>query len=335
MEKSKKIVLSGIQPSGTPTLGNYVGMLRNCAKLQTEETYCYYFVANMHATTVRQDPEELMRRSVEVLALLLACGVDPERSALFIQSHVKEHAELAWALSCNTYIGELNRMTQFKEKSTKHADNINAGLFTYPVLMAADVLLYQTNLVPVGKDQKQHLELARNIAIRFNNAYGETFTVPEPFISSVGGRVMSLQDPLKKMSKSDANPNAYVSMMDDPSVIVKKIKRAVTDSENRIAYEPEKPGVSNLLSIYSTFTGKTTQEAVQTFSGMGYGHLKTAVADAVVAELTPVQEKYRRFAADKAHLNAIMLDGALKARNAAKKTMDAVYSRIGYLPPTL
>ena len=335
MEKSKKIVLSGIQPSGTPTLGNYVGMLRNCAKLQTEETYCYYFVANMHATTVRQDPEELMRRSVEVLALLLACGVDPERSALFIQSHVKEHAELAWALSCNTYIGELNRMTQFKEKSTKHADNINAGLFTYPVLMAADVLLYQTNLVPVGKDQKQHLELARNIAIRFNNAYGETFTVPEPFISSVGGRVMSLQDPLKKMSKSDANPNAYVSMMDDPTVIVKKIKRAVTDSENRIAYEPEKPGVSNLLSIYSTFTGKTTQEAVQTFSGMGYGHLKTAVADAVVAELTPVQEKYRRFAADKAHLNAIMLDGALKARNAAKKTMDAVYSRIGYLPPTL
>ncbi len=335
MEKSKKIVLSGIQPSGTPTLGNYVGMLRNCAKLQTEETYCYYFVANMHATTVRQDPEELMRRSVEVLALLLACGVDPERSALFIQSHVKEHAELAWALSCNTYIGELNRMTQFKEKSTKHADNINAGLFTYPVLMAADVLLYQTNLVPVGKDQKQHLELARNIAIRFNNAYGETFTVPEPFISSVGGRVMSLQDPLKKMSKSDANPNAYVSMMDDPSVIVKKIKRAVTDSENRIAYEPEKPGVSNLLSIYSTFTGKTTEEAVQTFSGMGYGHLKTAVADAVVAELTPVQEKYRRFAADKAHLNAIMLDGALKARNAAKKTMDAVYSRIGYLPPTL
>lgn len=335
MEKSKKIVLSGIQPSGTPTLGNYVGMLRNCAKLQTEETYCYYFVANMHATTVRQDPEELMRRSVEVLALLLACGVDPERSALFIQSHVKEHAELAWALSCNTYIGELNRMTQFKEKSTKHADNINAGLFTYPVLMAADVLLYQTNLVPVGKDQKQHLELARNIAIRFNNAYGETFTVPEPFISSVGGRVMSLQDPLKKMSKSDANPNAYVSMMDDPSVIVKKIKRAVTDSENRIAYEPEKPGVSNLLSIYSTFTGKTTQEAVQTFSGMGYGHLKTAVADAVVAELTPVQEKYRRFAADKAYLNAIMLDGALKAWNAAKKTMDAVYSRIGYLPPTL
>lgn len=335
MEKSKKIVLSGIQPSGTPTLGNYVGMLRNCAKLQTEETYCYYFVANMHATTVRQDPEELMRRSVEVLALLLACGVEPERSALFIQSHVKEHAELAWALSCNTYIGELNRMTQFKEKSTKHADNINAGLFTYPVLMAADVLLYQTNLVPVGKDQKQHLELARNIAIRFNNAYGETFTVPEPFISSVGGRVMSLQDPLKKMSKSDANPNAYVSMMDDPSVIVKKIKRAVTDSENRIAYEPEKPGVSNLLSIYSTFTGKTTEEAVQTFSGMGYGHLKTAVADAVVAELTPVQEKYRRFAADKAHLNAIMLDGALKARNAAKKTMDAVYSRIGYLPPTL
>lgn len=335
MEKSKKIVLSGIQPSGTPTLGNYVGMLRNCAKLQTEETYCYYFVANMHATTVRQDPEELMRRSVEVLALLLACGVDPERSALFIQSHIKEHAELAWALSCNTYIGELNRMTQFKEKSTKHADNINAGLFTYPVLMAADVLLYQTNLVPVGKDQKQHLELARNIAIRFNNAYGETFTVPEPFISSVGGRVMSLQDPLKKMSKSDANPNAYVSMMDDPSVIVKKIKRAVTDSENRIAYDPEKPGVSNLLSIYSTFTGKTTQEAVQTFSGMGYGHLKTAVADAVVAELTPVQEKYRRFAADKAHLNAIMLDGALKARNAAKKTMDAVYSRIGYLPPTL
>lgn len=335
MENSKKIVLSGIQPSGTPTLGNYVGMLRSCAKLQTEETFCYYFVANMHATTVRQDPEELTRRSVEVLALLLACGVDPERSVLFIQSHVKEHAELAWALSCNTYIGELNRMTQFKEKSSKHAENINAGLFTYPVLMAADVLLYQTSLVPVGMDQKQHLELARNIAIRFNNAYGETFTVPEPIISSVGGRVMSLQDPLKKMSKSDANPNAYVSMMDDPSVIVKKIKRAVTDSENSIAYSPEKPGVSNLLSIYSTFTGKTTEEAVQTFSGMGYGHLKTAVADAVVAELTPVQEQFRRFIADKAYLNAIMLDGAAKARNAAKKTIDAVYSRIGYLPPTL
>lgn len=326
---SKKIVFSGIQPSGSPTLGNYVGALRNWKLLQSEDRYCYYCVVNLHALTVRQDPEDLRRRSLETVALLLACGIDPDASTLFIQSDVKEHAELSWILSCNTYMGELNRMTQFKDKSAKHSDNINAGLYTYPVLMASDILLYQTHLVPVGSDQKQHVELARDIAIRFNKVYEDTFVVPEPYIPKVGGRVMSLQEPDKKMSKSDNNPNAYIAIMDEPDVILKKFKRAVTDSENNIAYSPEKPGVSNLLSIYCTFTGKTMEEAVAGFEGKGYGHLKTEVADAVIAELTPIQTEYRRILNDRDHLDGIIKKGARKAREAASATLKEVFGKIG------
>ena len=260
MTNGKKIVFSGVQPSGFLTLGNYVGAVRNWSLLQTEENYCYYCVVDQHAITIRQDPEELRRRSYELAALYLAAGIDPERSTLFIQSQVAEHAQLQWVLNCNTYIGELNRMTQFKDKSAKHSDNINAGLFTYPVLMAADILLYQTDIVPVGLDQKQHLELTRDIAIRFNKAFGDVFVVPEPVIPKLGCKISSLQDPEKKMSKSDPNPNGYIALLDPPETILKKFKRAVTDSDSRIVFADDKPGVSNLLTIYCAFTGKTPEE---------------------------------------------------------------------------
>ena len=329
-ELEKKTVLSGIQPSGSPTLGNYVGALKNWKLLQTDDRLCYYCVANLHALTVRQDPTDLRRRAGETVALLLACGIDPERSVLFVQSHVHEHAELNWVLCCNTYMGELSRMTQFKDKSAKHADNINAGLFTYPVLMAGDILLYQSDLVPVGADQKQHIEIARDIAIRFNNAYGETFKIPEGFIPKFGARVMSLQDPSMKMSKSDPNPNGFVAIMDDPSVIMKKFKRAVTDSDTFIAFDPEnKPGVSNLLSIYTSFTGLTMDEAVKHFDGLGYGSLKTEVAEAVIAGLEPVQNEYKKILSDKAYLEKIMADGAEKASAQARKTLRKVYRKVG------
>ena len=285
-QQRKKIVLSGIQPSGSPTLGNYVGALRNWALLQTDDRFCYYCVANLHAATVRKDPDELRKRAFDTVALLLACGVDPKKSVVFVQSHVKEHAELNWVLACSTYMGELNRMTQFKDKSQKHADNINAGLYTYPVLMAADILLYQSDLVPVGDDQKQHIEITRDIAIRFNKVHGETFRIPEGYIPKVGARLMSLQDPTQKMSKSDPNPNGYVAIMDDPSVILKKFKRAVTDSDGLIQFDPvNKPGVSNLLAIYTTFTGKTLPEAEAEFEGKGYGHLKTAEFQIVLLQI--------------------------------------------------
>ncbi|MEG1548529.1 MAG: tryptophan--tRNA ligase [Clostridia bacterium] len=330
MEEKKKIVLSGIQPSGSPTLGNYVGALRNWSLLQSEDRFCYYCVANMHAITVRQDSAELRRRSMETAALIIACGVDPSRSPVFIQSHVKEHAELSWVLSCNTYMGELSRMTQFKDKSAKHAENINAGLFTYPVLMAADILLYQSDLVPVGADQKQHLEIARDIAARFNNAYGQTFVVPEPYILKVGSRVMSLQDPTQKMSKSDQNPNGFVAMMDEPDVIMRKFKRAVTDSDGQIIFdEINKPGVSNLLSIYTTFTGKSMDEAVHEFDAKGYGDLKVAVAETVIAELSPVQAEYKRILADKEYLRKVVNEGAEQARHAASRTLGKVYHKVG------
>lgn len=326
----KKIVLSGIQPSGSPTLGNYVGALKNWSLLQTEDRYCYYCVANMHALTVRQDPAELRKRILGTVALLLACGIDPEKSVLFVQSHVHEHAELNWVLCCNTYMGELSRMTQFKDKSSKHEDNINSGLFTYPVLMAGDILLYQSHLVPVGVDQRQHLELARDLAIRFNNAFGETFVVPEGFIPKVGGKVMSLQDPTIKMSKSDPNPNGYVAIMDDPSVIMKKFKRAVTDSDTFVAYDPEnKPGVSNLLSIYTAFTDMSIEEAVAHFDGCGYGTLKTEVAEAVIAGLAPVQAEYNRILSDKAYLEQVMKDGAERASMQASRTLRKVYRKVG------
>ncbi len=326
----KKIVFSGIQPSGSPTLGNYVGALRNWALLQSEDRFCYYCVVNMHAITVRQNTLDLKQRTAETVALLLACGIDPEKSALFVQSQAHEHAELAWVLCCNTYMGELSRMTQFKDKSAKHEDNINAGLFTYPVLMAADILLYQTHLVPVGADQKQHIEIARDIAIRFNNAYGETFVVPDGFIPKFGGRVMSLQDPTQKMSKSDANPNSYIAIMDEPAVILKKFKKAVTDCDGIIAYDPEnRAGVSNLLSIYTAFTGKSMDEGVAEFDGQGYGKLKTSVAEAVIAELTPIQAEFHRLLDDMPYLEQVMAAGAEKAEQQARKTLATVYERVG------
>ena len=330
-QQRKKIVLSGIQPSGSPTLGNYVGALRNWALLQTDDRFCYYCVANLHAATVRQDPDELRKRAFDTVALLLACGVDPKKSVVFVQSHVQEHAELNWVLACSTYMGELNRMTQFKDKSQKHADNINAGLYTYPVLMAADILLYQSDLVPVGDDQKQHIEITRDIAIRFNKVHGETFRIPEGYIPKVGARLMSLQDPTQKMSKSDPNPNGYVAIMDDPSVILKKFKRAVTDSDGLIQFDPvNKPGVSNLLAIYTTFTGKTLPEAEAEFEGKGYGHLKTAVADAVIEELTPVQNEFKRLVSDEAYIRRIMEDGAEQARIAAAATLAKAYHAMGF-----
>lgn len=330
-QQRKKIVLSGIQPSGSPTLGNYVGALRNWALLQTDDRFCYYCVANLHAATVRQDPDELRKRAFDTVALLLACGVDPKKSVVFVQSHVKEHAELNWVLACSTYMGELNRMTQFKDKSQKHADNINAGLYTYPVLMAADILLYQSDLVPVGDDQKQHIEITRDIAIRFNKVHGETFRIPEGYIPKVGARLMSLQDPTQKMSKSDPNPNGYVAIMDDPSVILKKFKRAVTDSDGLIQFDPvNKPGVSNLLAIYTTFTGKTLPEAEAEFEGKGYGHLKTAVADAVIEELTPIQNEFKRLVSDEAYIRRIMEDGAEQARIATAATLAKAYHAMGF-----
>lgn len=327
----KKIVLSGIQPSGSLTLGNYVGAVRNWSLLQSDETYCYYCVADMHAITVRQDPTELRRRSFETAALLLAAGIDPDKSTLFIQSQVPQHAQLAWALCCNTYMGELSRMTQFKDKSASKSDeNINAGLFTYPVLMAADILIYQSDYVPVGVDQKQHLELARDIAVRFNNAFGEVFKVPEPYIPRVGAKIMSLQNPEKKMSKSDPNPNGFVAIMDEPDVIMKKFKRAVTDSESLIAYREDKLGVSNLLTIYATIKEKSIEEAVADFEGMGYGNLKVAVAEAVIDELSPIQTAYKQYLANPDYINEVLEKGRKQAAQAAQKTLNAVYEKIGF-----
>ncbi len=329
MEK-KKIVFSGIQPSGSPTLGNYVGALRNWSLLQGPERLCYYCVVNLHALTVRQDPDDLRRRTAETVALILACGIDPKDSVVFVQSHVPAHCELTWLLSCSAYMGELNRMTQIKEKSAKHQDNINAGLYTYPVLMASDILLYQTDLVPVGEDQRQHIEITRDVAIRFNNAYGAVFTVPEGCMPKVGARVMSLQDPAQKMSKSDPNPNGYVAIMDDASLIVKKFKRAVTDCDGCVKYDPvNKPGVSNLIELYTSFAGGSIPEAEARFAGQGYGALKQAVADAVIAELTPVQQRFRQYMADEAYLRRVMDEGAARAAAAAADTLKKTYRALG------
>lgn len=325
----KKRVFSGIQPSGGLTLGNYIGALRNWAKMQ-EDFEAFYCVVDLHAITVRQDPAELRRRAIETMALLIACGITPEFSTVFIQSHVSAHAELAWVLSCNTYMGELSRMTQFKDKSARHADNVNAGLFTYPVLMASDILLYQAHYVPVGADQKQHVELTRDVALRFNKAYGETFTVPEPYIPQVGGRVMSLQDPTKKMSKSDDNPNAYIALLDTPDTIVKKFKRAVTDSENCVAYDENRPGVANLLSIYCACTGKDMDTAVGELEGKGYGTLKAAAADAAIDVLEPLQQKYFHTLEEKTYLNDSIRAGAQKAAAVAEKTLRDAYEKVGF-----
>ncbi|MBQ4517660.1 MAG: tryptophan--tRNA ligase [Clostridia bacterium] len=326
----KKRIFSGMQPSGELTLGNYLGALKNWIKLQ-DEYDCMYSIMNMHAITVRQDPAELRKRSLEVLMQYIACGIDPEKSILYFQSHVSAHAELAWILSCNTQMGELSRMTQFKDKSKKHADNINAGLFTYPVLMAADILLYQADLVPVGHDQLQHIELTRDVANRFNFHYGETFTVPEPYIGKTGARVMSLQSPENKMSKSDPNPNGYIWLLDPEEVIIKKFKRAVTDSDTEIRAGEDKPGITNLLTIYAAVTGKTVEEAEKEFSGFGYGNFKQAVGEAVAAELTPVREKFAQLQSDKAYVEDIYKKGAETAAKIASKTLRKVYKKVGFV----
>ena len=325
----KKIMYSAVQPSGNLTIGNYTGAIRNWVRMQNDYE-CFYAIANMHAITVRQEPALLRRRTLELVALYIACGLNPEACTLYVQSQVPAHAELAWVLNTVTYVGEMERMTQFKDKSLKHADNINMGLMDYPVLMAADILLYQADYVPVGVDQKQHIEITRDIAIRFNNRYGETFRVPEPYILKEGAKIMSLQEPEKKMSKSDENPNASVYLSDDRDTILRKFRRAVTDSDNEIRISADKPGISNLLNIYSAFAGCTLEEAEKTFSGRGYGELKTAVGETVADALAPVQEEQKRLLADKAYLAGVLASGAERAFKAARKTLSKVYRKIGF-----
>ena len=325
----KKTLLSGIQPSGDLHLGNYLGAVRNWAALP-DEFNCFYFMADLHTLTVRQNPAELRRRSTTQLAQYIACGLDPEKNVLFLQSHVHEHAELGWILNCYTMFGELSRMTQFKDKCAKNADNINGGLFTYPSLMAADILLYQADYVPVGEDQKQHCELTRDIANRFNNLYGETFKIPEPYIPRVGARIMSLGNPTSKMSKSD--PAGCVFLMDSPEEISRKFKRAITDSDTErcVRYDPEnKPGVANLMNIYASVTGKSFDEIESEFAGKGYGVFKPAVGDAVIETLRPIREEAERILADKAYLKQVYTDGAMKASSVARKTLRKVYKRVG------
>jgi len=331
---SKPIVLSGCQPSGQLSIGNYIGALRQWVNMQSTHD-CRFMLVDLHAITVRQDPAALRSATLDGLALYMACGLDPEQSVIFVQSHVPEHAQLAWVLNCYTQMGELNRMTQFKDKSERHASNINAGLYTYPALMAADILLYQANQVPVGNDQKQHLELARDVATRFNNLYGNVFTIPDPFIPEVGARVMSLQDPLKKMSKSDDNENNYIGLLEDPKKIEKKLKRAVTDSDEqaRIFFDPEqKPGVSNLLSILSAASGTAIAQLVPQYEGKMYGHLKGDTAAAVVAMLEPVQRRYAEYRSNQDYLNAVMAKGAEAASEHAAITLRKVYDVIGFVP---
>lgn len=325
----KKTLFSGIQPTGIITIGNYIGALKNWVLLQ-DEYDCIYCVVDMHAITVAQEPARLRKNTLELLALYLACGIDPERCTLFIQSHVPAHAELCWVLNTLTYTGELSRMTQFKDKCKKHADNINMGLMDYPVLMVADILLYQAALVPVGQDQKQHLELTRDLAIRFNNRYSPTFTVPEPYIPKTGARIMSLQDPSSKMSKSDANENGFVAMTDTPDVIMRKFRRAVTDSESCVRASEDKPGVTNLMSIYSAFTGKSFEEIEREFDGRGYGDFKEAVGQSVTEALAPIQAEQKRYLADKAYLDSVLKSGAEKANYMARKTLSKVYRKIGF-----
>lgn len=330
MSEAKKTIFSGVQPSGKLTLGNYLGAIRNFPILQ-EEYNCIYCVVDMHAITVRQDPAQLRKQTLEVLAQYIACGLDPDKSTLFIQSHVPEHAELGWVLNCYTMFGEASRMTQFKDKSSKHADNVNVGLFDYPVLMAADILLYQTELVPVGVDQLQHIELARNIAQRFNGVYSDTFKMPEPYIPKAGAKIMSLADPTRKMSKSDENQNGFILLMDKPEDIMRKFKRAVTDSDSRIIISEDKAGVSNLITIYSLATGKTVEEVEAEFVGKGYGEFKPAVGEAVVELLRPIREKTEDLLKNKDYLESVYREGANKASYMARKTLDKVYRKVGFV----
>ena len=327
----KKVMLSGIKPSGDLTLGSYLGAIRHW-KARAEEFDCYYFMADLHAITVRQNPADLRRRTMEQLAQYIACGLDPDKNTLFIQSHVHQHAELGWVLNCYAMFGELSRMTQFKDKSAKNADNINGGLFTYPALMAADILLYQPDYVPVGEDQKQHVELTRDIATRFNHLYGETFKIPEPYISKVGARIMSLADPTAKMSKSDNDDPGRVTLMDDPAFILKQFKRAVTDCDACVHYDPEnKKGISNLMTIYAATTGKTFPEIEKEFDGQGYGAFKTAVGESVVELLRPIREEASRLIKDKAYLETVCRTGAEKAAYTANRTLRKVYKKVGFV----
>ena len=330
MFKDQKICFSGVQPSGNLTIGNYLGAIRNFS-LYSEQYKTFYCVVDQHAITVRQVPAELRRRTYETLALYMACGLDPEKNTLYVQSHVQEHAELAWILNCYTMYGELSRMTQFKDKSAKHSDNINAGLFTYPVLMAADILLYQTDVVPVGIDQKQHVELTRDIANRFNSIFPDTLTIPEPIISKSGMKIMSLAEPTKKMSKSDENTNAVVYILDDKDTIIRKFKRAVTDSDTCVRFAEGKDGINNLMTIYSCFTGKTMEEIEREFDGKGYGDFKLAVGEVCADALAPVQTRFAELLADKAGLEAQMKRGAEEASYYARRTMSKVRKKIGFV----
>ncbi len=328
------VVLSGCQPSGQLTLGNYMGALKQWVSMQDDHD-CLYMLVDLHAITVRQEPEQLYNACLDGLALYLACGIDPQKSTLFVQSHVPEHAQLSWVLNCYAQMGELNRMTQFKDKSAKNVNNINVGLYSYPVLQAADILLYQADKVPVGEDQKQHLELTRDIATRFNNIYGDVFQLPDPHIPEFGARIMSLQEPDRKMSKSDSNPNNFIGLLEDPKKITKKIKRAVTDSDEqaRIYYNPaEKAGVSNLLTLLSLVTGKTVETLVPEYEDKMYGHLKGDVADAVVSLITPIQERYTQLRNDRTYLDQVMQSGAEKASAKAAVTLKKVYDAVGFIP---
>ena len=326
----KKVLYSAMQSTGTLTLGNYMGALDNWIKLSDDDSYeCFYAIADLHSLTVRQNPADLRKRARDLYTLYVAAGLDPEKNCIYYQSHVSAHAELAWILNCFTYMGELSRMTQFKDKSAKHADNINAGLFTYPALMAADILLYQADVVPVGADQKQHLEITRDIATRFNGIYGDVFTIPDAYIGKSTAKIMSLQDPTKKMSKSDENPNASILLMDDPDTIIRKFKRAVTDSDMEIRYSDEKPGIQNLMNIYSCITGKGIEEIEKEFDGKGYGDFKVAVGESVVSRLKPLQDKFYELQKEKDYLNKVIKENDEKAAYFANKTLRKVQKKVG------
>lgn len=330
VQERKKTMLSGIQPTGIFTLGNYLGAVRNWRETQ-EKFQCAYFIADLHSLTVRIEPAQRRKQSLEAFALVMACGIDPEKSLLFVQSHVHAHAEMGWILACYSMFGDLSRMTQFKDKAAKNADNINAGLFTYPALMAGDILLYQADYVPVGEDQRQHLEFTRDVAERFNGLYGNVFRVPDAYITKSGARIMSLQEPAKKMSKSDTNVNAFISILDEPNVIINKFKRAVTDSETTVCFREGKDGINNLMSIYSAITGAALEKIEGDFAGKGYGDFKSAVGEVVVEELRPVRERFKTLMADKAELERIYRLGAERASHIAQRTLDKVKKKVGLL----
>lgn len=331
--ENKKVIFSGIKPSGDLTLGNYLGAIKNWVKLQDEDKYdCFYCVVDMHAITVKQEPKELRRRTLEILALYIASGIDPEKNTMFIQSHVPTHSELAWVLTCNSYMGELSRMTQYKDKSGKSGESIGVGLFTYPILMASDILLYGTELVPVGKDQIQHLELARDIAVRFNNAYSDTFKIPEGYVNKSSAKIMDLQNPEKKMSKSEENPNASIDLMDDPKVIRKKISRAVTDTVGKVNYSDEQPGIKNMINIVCSIKGCEPEVIVDQFEGKGYAEFKTFVADTIIEELEPIQIKVKELMSNKKALEEIYRNGAQKATYVSNKILRKVMKKVGFIP---